>query len=78
MKSPYKCLCLFSTKGSEEVIGWSWAINVARKGYNVWCITNFENKDAVLAEKNSLGLTTLNSYLSHSIMDWIKPGLILR
>ncbi|HVG13509.1 MAG TPA: glycosyltransferase family 4 protein [Chitinophagaceae bacterium] len=46
-------------KGSEEHIGWSWAVNVAKKGYHVWCITNFEDKEAILLEKNRLGLANL-------------------
>ncbi|MGI8582886.1 MAG: glycosyltransferase [Chitinophagaceae bacterium] len=57
-------------KGSEESVGWSWAINVARKGYRVWCITNFEDKEAILAEKSKLNLPNLEFVFVH-----LKNGL---
>lgn len=42
-----------------ERIGWSWAINVVKKGYDVWCITNFEDKQATRTEHRKVGLPNL-------------------
>jgi glycosyltransferase involved in cell wall biosynthesis len=57
-------------KGSEEGGGWSWVINVAKEGYNVWCLTNFQDKEAILAEHKKLGLPNL-----HFVFVTLEQGL---
>ncbi len=44
-----------SIKGSEPGNGWSWALNLALQGYEVWCLTNVEDRDATQKELQQLG-----------------------
>lgn len=55
--SAYACS---PVKGAEEGIGWNWAINIAKQGYEVWCITNTQNEDDINYEKQRLGINNLN------------------
>lgn len=55
--SAYACSPI---KGSEPGNGWSWAVNLARKGYDVWCLTNVEDKESTIAEQKRLGLLNLH------------------
>jgi len=55
--SAYACSPI---RGSEEGNGWSWALNLALQGYEVWCLTNVQDKEATLAELERLGLPNLH------------------
>ena len=55
--SAYACSPI---RGSEPGVGWSWATHLAQKGYEVWCITNVEDKDIVIAEQERIGLKNLH------------------
>jgi glycosyltransferase involved in cell wall biosynthesis len=55
--SAYACSPI---RGSEPGVGWSWATHLAQKGYEVWCLTNAEDKEIVIAEQDRLGLQNLH------------------
>src|SRR6185295_17943630 len=55
--SAYACSPI---RGSEPGNGWSWALNLALQGYEVWCLTNVEDKEATQIELQKLGLPNLN------------------
>jgi glycosyltransferase involved in cell wall biosynthesis len=55
--SAYACSPI---RGSEPGNGWSWAINLAKLGHQVWCITNLEDKDIIISEAEKLGLNNLH------------------
>lgn len=55
--SAYACSPI---RGSEPGVGWSWATHLAQKGYEVWCLTNVEDKDVVIAAQKQLGLQNLH------------------
>ena len=55
--SAYACSPI---RGSEPGNGWSWAMNLALKGYEVWCMTNVEDRDVIIKEKARLGLPNLH------------------
>jgi glycosyltransferase involved in cell wall biosynthesis len=55
--SAYACSPI---KGSEEGNGWSWALNLALQGYEVWCLTNVQDKEVTQKELQRLGLPNLN------------------
>jgi glycosyltransferase involved in cell wall biosynthesis len=55
--SAYACSPI---RGSEPGNGWSWALNLALQGYEVWCLTNAEDKDVMQEELKKLGLPNLN------------------
>lgn len=46
-------------KGAEPGNGWGWAVHLAKKGYNVWCLTNIEDKEYIISQKEKSGLTNL-------------------
>jgi len=55
--SAYACSPI---RGTEPGIGWSWALNLSnKKGYNVWCITNIEDRETTIAALNKLNLPNL-------------------
>ncbi len=56
MLSAYACSPI---RGSEPGNGWVWAFTLAEKGYNVWCLTNVEDKDAVMLEHKKINLPNL-------------------
>jgi glycosyltransferase involved in cell wall biosynthesis len=47
-------------KGSEYNVGWSWATGLAKKGYDVWCVTNTEDSEACEQEKQKMKLHNLH------------------
>lgn len=47
-------------KGSEWSVGWSWAAGLAKKGYQVWCLTNVEDLEDCEKEKKALGYDHLH------------------
>ena len=56
-------LCSYAcspNKGSEEAVGWNWSIGLARLGYEVWSLTNVQDKSATLIEKEKLNLPNLH------------------
>ncbi len=55
--SAYACSPI---RGSEPGNGWSWALNLALQGFEVWCLTNAEDKDVIQEELKRLGLPNLN------------------
>jgi glycosyltransferase involved in cell wall biosynthesis len=55
--SAYACSPI---RGSEPGNGWSWALNLALQGFEVWCLTNVEDKEATDAELSRLGLPNLH------------------
>lgn len=55
--SAYACSPI---RGSEPGNGWSWAMNLAKKGYEVWCITNTEDRQQTIDECERLNLTNLH------------------
>lgn len=55
--SAYACSPI---RGSEPGNGWSWALNLALQGFDVWCLTNAEDKDVIQEELKRLGLPNLN------------------
>jgi len=55
--SAYACS---PTKGSEEGRGWNWAVGLAEIGYNVYCVTNFEDKSYIEEELVKLNLPNLH------------------
>jgi len=55
--SAYACSPI---RGSEPGNGWSWSLNLALQGYEVWCLTNVEDKEATIAELQQLGLPNLH------------------
>jgi glycosyltransferase involved in cell wall biosynthesis len=54
--SAYMCS---PARGSESNIGWSWSIYLARKGYEVWCFTNVEDRDKIMEAHGKLNLPNL-------------------
>ncbi|MDF4201843.1 glycosyltransferase family 4 protein [Maribacter sp. SA7] len=55
--SAYACSPI---KGSEEGRGWNWALGLAEIGYNVYCVTNFDDKDYIEEEVKRLNLPNLH------------------
>lgn len=55
--SAYACSPI---RGSEPGNGWSWALNLALQGYDVWCLTNVEDREATDEELHKLGLPNLH------------------
>ncbi|HSU27404.1 MAG TPA: glycosyltransferase family 4 protein [Chitinophagaceae bacterium] len=55
--SAYACSPI---RGSEPGNGWTWAVNIANLGYEVWCITNIEDKEITEAHHQKLGLKNLH------------------
>jgi len=55
--SAYACSPI---RGSEPGNGWSWALNLALQGYEVWCLTNVEDREATDKELQRLGLPNLH------------------
>lgn len=55
--SAYACSPI---RGSEENNGWSWAIGLAYKGFEVWCLTNRQDHKEKEAERSRLGLENLH------------------
>ncbi len=55
--SAYACSPI---RGSEENIGWSWATNIARQGFEVWCLTNVQDKEATIEEHKNIDLPNLH------------------
>lgn len=55
--SAYACS---PSKGSEEGRGWNWAIGLAEKGYTVYCMTNFDDKEKIEKEYHKLNLPNLH------------------
>lgn len=55
--SAYACSPI---RGSEENNGWSWAVELAKRGFNVWCVTNCQDQKEKEAERLKLGLDNLN------------------
>lgn len=47
-------------RGSEPNIGWSWATNIAKQGYEVWCLTNIEDRDVTIEEHKKMNLPNLH------------------
>ena len=47
-------------KGSEYSVGWSWATGLAKKGFQVWCLTNTEDYEDCVNEKIKLKLDNLH------------------
>ncbi|WP_405416096.1 glycosyltransferase [Maribacter sp. Asnod1-A12] len=47
-------------KGSEFCVGWSWAAGLAKKGFEVYCITNIEDYEECEEEKRKLNLINLH------------------
>ncbi|PKA99768.1 glycosyltransferase involved in cell wall biosynthesis [Flavobacteriaceae bacterium MAR_2009_75] len=47
-------------KGSEYCVGWSWAVGLAKKGLEVWCVTNVEDIEDCLKEKKALEIQNLH------------------
>ncbi len=47
-------------RGSEPGNGWNWAINVAKLGHEVWCLTTLKGKADIKTEVARLGLTNLH------------------
>lgn len=47
-------------RGSEENIGWSWATNIAKQNYEVWCLTNVEDRDITIEEHKKMNLPNLH------------------
>tara|TARA_R110000744_G_scaffold375905_1_gene489749 strand:- start:4928 stop:6163 length:1236 start_codon:yes stop_codon:yes gene_type:complete len=47
-------------KGSEEGRGWNWAVGLAEMGYDVCCITNFDDKIYIEEEIIKLNLPNLS------------------
>lgn len=47
-------------KGAEAGNGWGWATLLAKKGYEVFCFTNIEDREAILAHKKLLNLENLH------------------
>ncbi|WP_207514962.1 glycosyltransferase family 4 protein [Longitalea luteola] len=55
--SAYACSPI---RGSEPGNGWSWALNLALQGYEVWCLTNVEDKEATEKELERLAIPNLH------------------
>lgn len=55
--SAYSCS---PDRGSEPGNGWSWAINLAKLGYNVWCFTNIEDREKIELKCAQIALPNLN------------------
>lgn len=55
--SAYACSPI---RGSEPGNGWNWATGLAKKGFNVWCFTNVEDKECIITEKEKLDLPNLH------------------
>lgn len=55
--SAYACSPI---RGSEPGNGWSWALNLALQGYEVWCLTNVEDKEATEKELQRLAMPNLH------------------
>lgn len=47
-------------KGSEYCVGWSWAVGLALKGFEVWCVTNIEDYEDCEKERIRLKLYNLH------------------
>jgi glycosyltransferase involved in cell wall biosynthesis len=63
--SAYACSPI---RGSEPGNGWSWSLNLALQGYDVWCLTNVEDKEATDAELARLGLKNL--HIVYVVLPW--------
>ncbi|MFT2007801.1 glycosyltransferase [Pontibacter sp. 13R65] len=47
-------------RGTELGNGWNWALNTAKMGHEVWCLTTIEGKDNILAEVERLAMPNLH------------------
>ena len=55
--SAYACSPL---RGSEETNGWCWAITLAKRGFEVWCLTNTQDWQEKEETRKRLGLNNLH------------------
>jgi glycosyltransferase involved in cell wall biosynthesis len=69
-------------RGSEPGNGWNWALETARLGYEVWCLTTPEGKENIEAELNTVN--ELNLHIVYvTVPDWVEkayryqPGVYL-
>ncbi|TXK33780.1 glycosyltransferase [Pontibacter qinzhouensis] len=47
-------------RGTELGNGWNWALNTAKMGHEVWCLTTIEGKENIVAEVERLALPNLH------------------
>ncbi len=69
--SAYACSPI---RGSEENNGWSWAISLAQKGYEVWCVTNCQDKNEKEEERKKLGIENLH-FIFIGLPNWLEKAL---
>src|SRR5688500_8555175 len=68
--------------GSELGNGWNWALETARLGYEVWCLTTPEGKEEIEAELELVQEPNLH-IIYVSVPDWVnyafryQPGVYL-
>lgn len=69
-------------RGSEPGNGWNWALETARLGYDVWCLTTVEGKENIEKELKLINLPNLHIVFVE-VPEWVdnvykyQPGVYL-
>lgn len=59
-------------KGSEPGVGWSWAIEVAKLGHDVWVLTRANNRAAIEAELAEMAPLGNLQFLYYDLPKWAR------
>jgi glycosyltransferase involved in cell wall biosynthesis len=59
-------------RGSEPGVGWHWALEVARRGHQVWVLTRANNREVVEAEVRRMGGVENLCFLYYDLPPWAK------
>jgi glycosyltransferase involved in cell wall biosynthesis len=57
-------------KGSEPGVGWQWALEIARLGYDVWVLTRANNRENIEAELAKMPPTTNLHFIYYDLPRW--------
>lgn len=60
-------------RGSEPGVGWNWAIELSKKGYEVWVLTRANNQDVIdnFLEKENIKNENLH-FVYYDLPEWAK------
>ncbi|WP_333840232.1 glycosyltransferase family 4 protein [Pelomicrobium sp.] len=58
-------------KGSEPGIGWRWALNLARRGHDVWVLTRANNREAIEAARPQEQAPSLR-FVYYDLPSWAR------
>lgn len=59
-------------KGSEPGVGWRWALEIARMGYEVWVLTRANNREAIESEIAQISPIKNLKFIYYDLPDWAR------